>query len=178
MAVGVEEEVKSLANFLGSPAYKVTTQGEIKVPQLHTGNGKTLTGLATISKFLARSSPSGGAKLLGTTPEDQAEIAQWLEYRVTVVDRSVEKKDAQAILKELNSYLLDKVYFLGFHFSLADLIMYHGLHPVMCQLSFFEKQQYQNVSRWFDQVQHYPGVQQHLPQLVFLRNTLYTSSDH
>ncbi|XP_066272407.1 eukaryotic translation elongation factor 1 epsilon-1-like isoform X1 [Branchiostoma lanceolatum] len=178
MAVGVEEETKSLANFLGLPAYKVTTQEDLKVPQLHTGNGRMLTGLATVSKFLAKSSPSNGAKLLGTTPEEQAEIAQWLEYRVTVVDRSLEKKDVQAMLKELNSYLLDKVYFLGFHLSLADLVMYHGLHPAMGQLSFYEKQQYQNVSRWFDQIQHYPGVQQHLPQLVFLRNILYSSFDH
>ncbi|XP_066272409.1 eukaryotic translation elongation factor 1 epsilon-1-like isoform X3 [Branchiostoma lanceolatum] len=146
MAVGVEEETKSLANFLGLPAYKVTTQEDLKVPQLHTGNGRMLTGLATVSKFLAKSSPSNGAKLLGTTPEEQAEIAQWLEYRVTVVDRSLEKKDVQAMLKG--------------------------------QLSFYEKQQYQNVSRWFDQIQHYPGVQQHLPQLVFLRNILYSSFDH
>ena len=31
MAVGVEEEVKSLVNFLGLPAYKVTTHGDLKV---------------------------------------------------------------------------------------------------------------------------------------------------
>ncbi|XP_078579987.1 eukaryotic translation elongation factor 1 epsilon-1-like [Branchiostoma floridae x Branchiostoma japonicum] len=178
MAVRVEEEVKSLVNFLGLPAYKVTTHGDLKVPQLQTSNGRTLMGLATISKFLAKSSPSNGAKLLGISPEEHAEIAQWLEYRVTVVNRSVEKKDVQAMLKELNSYLLDKVYFLGFHLSLADLVIYHGLHPVMCQLNFYEKQQYQNVSRWFDQVQHYPGVQQHLPKVVFVRNSLYTSFDH
>ncbi|XP_065805056.1 eukaryotic translation elongation factor 1 epsilon-1 isoform X2 [Labrus bergylta] len=41
-----------------------------------------------------------------------------------------------------------------------------------------EKEQYVNVTRWFDHIQHHPGLRHHLPPLVVLRNRIYTSRHH
>ncbi|XP_054371589.1 eukaryotic translation elongation factor 1 epsilon-1 isoform X3 [Molothrus aeneus] len=39
-----------------------------------------------------------------------------------------------------------------------------------------EKEKYLNVSRWFNHIQHYPGVRQHLSDVVFIKNRLYTNA--
>ncbi|XP_053459771.1 eukaryotic translation elongation factor 1 epsilon-1 isoform X3 [Nycticebus coucang] len=39
-----------------------------------------------------------------------------------------------------------------------------------------EKEKYLNVSRWFCHIQHYPGIRQHLSNVVFVKNRLYTNS--
>ena len=50
----------------------------------------------------------------------------------------------------------------------------------LCQvdLAVQEKEKYVNVTRWFDHVQHRPGLRHHLPPVVVLRNSLYTSGPH
>lgn len=45
-------------------------------------------------------------------------------------------------------------------------------------LAIQEKEQYVNVTRWFDHIQHYPGVRHHLPHVAVLRNRIYTSRHH
>lgn len=45
-------------------------------------------------------------------------------------------------------------------------------------LAIQEKEQYVNVTRWFDHIQHYPGVRHHLPPVAVLRNRIYTSRHH
>nr|XP_054488434.1 eukaryotic translation elongation factor 1 epsilon-1 isoform X3 [Agelaius phoeniceus] len=39
-----------------------------------------------------------------------------------------------------------------------------------------EKEKYLNVSRWFNHIQHYPGVRQHLSDVIFIKNRLYTNA--
>ncbi|XP_041103864.1 eukaryotic translation elongation factor 1 epsilon-1 isoform X2 [Polyodon spathula] len=43
------------------------------------------------------------------------------------------------------------------------------------ELAVQEKEKYVNVSRWFDHIQNYPGIRQHLPPVVMMKNRLYTS---
>lgn len=45
-------------------------------------------------------------------------------------------------------------------------------------LAIQEKEQYMNVTRWFDHIQHYPGVRHHLPHVAVLRNRIYTGRHH
>uniref|UniRef100_A0A8C4XN07 GST C-terminal domain-containing protein n=1 Tax=Falco tinnunculus TaxID=100819 RepID=A0A8C4XN07_FALTI len=77
---------------------------------------------------------------------------------------------------DLNLHLEDKVYLAGNIFTLADILMYYGLHHVMVDLTVQEKEKYLNVSRWFNHIQHYPGVRQHLSNVVFIKNRLYTNA--
>ncbi|KAH0617933.1 hypothetical protein JD844_016707 [Phrynosoma platyrhinos] len=121
-------------------------------------NGPSLTGLTTIAIHLVKQAKK--EQLLGSTAEEKAMVQQWLEYRVT---------------QDLNSYLEDKVYFTGNNFTLADILLYYGLHHIIADLTVQEKEKYLNVSRWFNHIQHVPGIRQHLSSIVFIKNRLYNT---
>lgn len=72
----------------------------------------------------------------------------------------------------------DKVYLAGNQLTLADILMYYGIHPILLDLTVQEKEQYVNVARWFDHIQHHPGVRHHLRPVVVLKNRLYTGRHH
>ncbi|KAK2534146.1 Eef1e1 [Columba guinea] len=169
------EELALLEKLLGLPrGNKYGVQGERKVPVLQTNNGPGLTGLMTIAAHLVKQAKKD--QLLGSTAEEKAVVQQWLEYRVTQVDGGSSKEDTTTILKNLNIHLEDKVYLAGNTFTLADILMYYGLHHIMLDLTVQEKEKYLNVSRWFNHIQHYPGVRQHLSNVIFIKNRLYTNT--
>nr|XP_019600981.1 PREDICTED: eukaryotic translation elongation factor 1 epsilon-1 isoform X2 [Rhinolophus sinicus] len=105
---------------------KYNTQGERQIPVLQTNNGPNLIGLTTIAAHLVKQ--ANKEYLLGSTAEEKAIVQQWLEYRVTRVDGHTNKDDIRILLKDLNSYLEDKVYLTGYNFTLADILLYYGLH--------------------------------------------------
>uniref|UniRef100_A0AC11DHL7 Eukaryotic translation elongation factor 1 epsilon 1 n=1 Tax=Ovis aries TaxID=9940 RepID=A0AC11DHL7_SHEEP len=120
-------ELTLLEKSLGlSKGNKYSAQGERQIPVLQTNNGPSLTGLTTIAAHLVKQ--ANKEYLLGSTAEEKAVVQQWLEYRVTRVDGHSSKDDIHTILKDLNSYLEDKVYLTGYNFTLADILLYYGLH--------------------------------------------------
>uniref|UniRef100_A0A8D2HYD9 Biosis of lysosomal organelles complex 1 subunit 5 n=1 Tax=Urocitellus parryii TaxID=9999 RepID=A0A8D2HYD9_UROPR len=120
-------ELKLLEKSLGlSRGNKYSAQGERQIPVLQTNNGPSLTGLTTIATHLVKE--ANKEYLLGSTAEEKATVQQWLEYRVTRVDRQSSKEDIHTLLKDLNLYLEDKVYLTGYNFTLADILLYYGLH--------------------------------------------------
>ncbi|XP_060756887.1 eukaryotic translation elongation factor 1 epsilon-1 isoform X1 [Neoarius graeffei] len=166
-------ELSSLEKFLGlKKLNKYSTQGERKVPVLQNNNGPSLVGLATISSHLVHEAKK--RELLGDSAEQRAVVQQWLEYRLTRLD-NCSKDEVKIILKELNQYLVDKVYLAGNSITLADTLVYNGIHPIVMELAVQQKEEYLNVTRWFDHIQHYPGVRHHLPPVVVLRNRVYPS---
>ncbi|CAK6951896.1 eukaryotic translation elongation factor 1 epsilon-1 [Scomber scombrus] len=169
-------ELSSLEKYLGlKKPNKYSTQGDKKVPVLQNNNGPPLVGLVTVACHLVKQAQR--PELLGDSAENRAVVQQWLEYRVSKLDVCT-KEDVKTILKDLNLYLQDKVYLAGNHFTLADALVYNGIHPKIVDLAVQEKEQYVNVTRWFDHIQHYPGVRHHLPPIVVLRNRIYTSRHH
>ncbi|XP_053322262.1 eukaryotic translation elongation factor 1 epsilon-1 [Spea bombifrons] len=169
------EELGALEKCLGLKGgkYSSKAQGGSQVPVLQTNKGPSLAGLATIASYLVKEAKK--EELLGASVEDKAIVQQWLEYRITRIDRIASKEDVRNILKDLNAYLEDKVYLAGNILTLADILTYYGLHHVIADLSIQEKETYINVSRWFSHIQRYPGVRQHLPSLVFIKNRIYTN---
>ncbi|XP_032505304.1 eukaryotic translation elongation factor 1 epsilon-1 isoform X2 [Phocoena sinus] len=120
-------ELTLLEKCLGlSKGNKYSAQGERQIPVLQTNNGPSLTGLTTIAAHLVQQ--ANKEYLLGSTAEEKAVVQQWLEYRVTQVDGHSSKDDIRTVLKDLNSYLEDKVYLTGYNFTLADILLYYGLH--------------------------------------------------
>ncbi|KAJ3611214.1 hypothetical protein NHX12_021230 [Muraenolepis orangiensis] len=169
------KELSSLEKFLGlKKPNKYSTQGDNKVPVLQTNSGPAV-GLLTVCSHLVKEAKR--PELLGTSAEHRALVQQWLEYRTTKVD-GCSREEAKTVLKDLNLYLQDKVYLAGHCFTLADALMYYGLHPLVVELAVQEKEQHVNVTRWFDHMQHYPGLRHHLPPVVVLRNRVYTSGHH
>lgn len=176
MFVMALRELSSLEKFLGSKKpNKYSTQGDRKVPVLQSNSGAGLVGLTTIATHLTKEAKR--TDLLGRTAEERAVIQQWLEYRVSRLDGCA-KEDIKMILKDLDSYLEDKVYLAGNQISIADPLLYYGLHHIIVDLAVQEKEKYLNVTRWFDHMQNYPGVRHHLPPVVVLRNRVYTSGHH
>ncbi|KAM3860850.1 eukaryotic translation elongation factor 1 epsilon-1 [Diretmus argenteus] len=169
-------ELSSLEKYLGmKKPNKYSTQGDKKIPVLQSNNGSPLVGLLTIACHLVKQAKR--PELLGDSAEHRAVVQQWLEYRVTKLDECA-KEDVKTILKDLNLYLQDKVYLAGNQFTLADTLVYYGIHPLIVDLAVQEKEKYVNVTRWFDHVQHYPGVRHHLPPVAVLRNRVYTSGHY
>ncbi|XP_061660799.1 eukaryotic translation elongation factor 1 epsilon-1 isoform X1 [Syngnathoides biaculeatus] len=169
-------ELSSLEKYLGlKKPNKYSTRGDKKFPVLQNNNGPPLMGLVTIARHLVKEAKC--PELLGQTAKDRAVVHQWLEYRVSKLD-GVSKDGSRSILKDLNLYLQDKVCLAGNHFTLADVLMYNGIHPLIVDLTFQEKEQYMNVTRWFDHIQHRAGIRHHLPPVVVLKNNIYTHKHH
>lgn len=169
-------ELSSLEKYLGlKNPNKYTTQGDKKVPVLQSRNGPPLVGLVTVACHLVKEAKR--PELLGDSAEGRAVVQQWLEYRVTKLDGG-SKEDIRNILKELNTYLEDKVYLAGNQFTLADIILYYGTHSLIVDMSVQEREQFVNVTRWFNHIQHVPGVRHHLAPVAVLRNRIYTSRHH
>ncbi|XP_041670393.1 eukaryotic translation elongation factor 1 epsilon-1 [Cheilinus undulatus] len=169
-------ELSSLEKYLGlKKPNKYSTQGDKKVPVLQNNNGPPLVGLVTIACHLVNEAKR--PELLGDSAESRAVVQQWLEHRVTKLD-AYTKDDIKVILKDLNLYLEDKVFLAGNQFTLADVFIYFGIHPLIVEMTVQEKEQYLNVTRWFDHIQHHPGVRHHLPPVVVLRNRIYTGRHH
>ncbi|TSK82109.1 Eukaryotic translation elongation factor 1 epsilon-1 [Bagarius yarrelli] len=145
------------------------------VPVLQNSNGSTLAGLATISSHLVNKAKK--KELLGDSAEQRAVVQQWLEYRLTRLDYC-SKDEVKFILKELNQFLVDKVYLAGNKLTLADMLMYHGIHHIIMELAVQQKEKYFNVTRWFDHIQHYPGLRHHLTPVIVLRNRVYPRGQH
>ncbi|KAG8133308.1 hypothetical protein E2320_011108 [Naja naja] len=151
------EELILLEKSLGlKKGNKYSSHGERKTPVLQENNGPSLTGLTSIAIHLVKQAKK--EQLLGNTAEEKAIVQQWLEYRV-----------------DLNLYLEDKVYIAGNNFTLADILLYYGLHQIIADLTVQEKEKYLNVSRWFNHIQHYPGIRQHLSSIIFMKNRLYNT---
>lgn len=142
---------------------------------MQNNNGPPLVGLVTVACHLVKEAKR--PELLGDSAESRAVVQQWLEYRVTKLD-GCSKEDIRIILKDLNVYLQDKVYFAGNQFTLADILTYYGTHPFFVDMAIQEREQFVNVTRWFDHIQHFPGVRHHLPPVVVLRNRIYPSKLH
>ncbi|TNM96249.1 hypothetical protein fugu_015910 [Takifugu bimaculatus] len=125
-------ELSALEKFLGlKKPHKYSTQGVKKVPVLQINSGPPLVGLGTIACHLVKEAKR--PDLLGDSAESRAVVQQWIEHRVTKLDRC-RKDDVKTFLKDLDHYLQDMVYLAGNHFTLADILIYYGIHPFMTEL--------------------------------------------
>jgi len=123
-----------------------------KLPCLVNGSG-LLTQPGAILKCLAGSSQY--TKILeNVTPLGKAEIDQWLSF---LAQRDYAVTDAAAI-KTLNGHLQTRTFMAANNVTLADLGTYPAVHQWMVGASAEERLAHCNVTRWFDHIQHLPGI--------------------
>nr|CAD7456045.1 unnamed protein product [Timema tahoe] len=67
----------------------------------------------------------------GKSDEDEALIRQWIEYTACYVNYSDVRTTAIQVLKELNTVLATRSYFVGNTQTLADIVIYYSLYNVM-----------------------------------------------
>ncbi|CAL1536029.1 unnamed protein product, partial [Lymnaea stagnalis] len=115
---------------------------------LDIGDGKKISGMSTIGKYLLRTQDEFKDFLL----EDRMAVEQWLEYRHLIENAAQDSELQKVVLKELNQYLKDKVYFVAQQLTLADILVYHSIYDIFKTLTFLDKEKYINLSRWFSNV--------------------------
>lgn len=170
-------EIENLLAFCEVPTERICVEEEKEFasnegPSLTLSSGQTVTGVRTIAIYLSSLSK---CHLLGSSALERAQVDQWLEYWQTRLESYINDGPVlKGELRDLNKFMSGSVYLVGCQLTLADIMLYYALHPVMMELSVQEKEQIVNLSRWFNQVQCYPGVRQYLPEVPFLRNLLYS----
>lgn len=95
-----------------------------------SAKSKTQSGYASIVAALARES-----KLDTFASSDllqQCLISQWFDYAVLFVRPAASSKAAsEAVLHELNDYLLVRSYLVGQSLTLADVVLFYSLHDIV-----------------------------------------------
>ncbi|CAH1774274.1 unnamed protein product [Owenia fusiformis] len=167
-----KNEIFQISRYFGVSCGNVTLDEQFRIPCLTVKDGNKVKGIATIAKYIAKNCKQQNG-ILGASLEDQANVDQWLEFRSSRLDRYGTEKDLSSVLKELNSYLSSRTFLVGSSVTLADLLMFYGLHSVYSDLSYFDKQRYMHLSRWFRMMQLTSGVKQKLETIPFQRNLIY-----
>lgn len=140
-----------------------------EVPVLDLGGGKLLSGVCSIAKYFQRSSKDFD----GLSLEERMTVEQWIEYASTTVKFS-DSESERVVLKDLNSWLKDKAYFVANTLTVADIVMFYHLHSIFAErLTFQDKELFIHVSRWFQNVQQNSNIRQSLQPLTFLRTPVY-----
>lgn len=136
------------------------------------GGGNTvalggLVGLATVARHLASHSPQA-SQLLGSTPEAQAQVNEWLTWATTELTPLMDDK-----LVKVNEYLSTRTYLVGSSATLADLVLYALLHPAAAGFPTAQTLHFCNLLRWHDLLQNtvdaggfFPRVRLNKPRFV------------
>ncbi|XP_037818278.1 eukaryotic translation elongation factor 1 epsilon-1 [Lucilia sericata] len=153
------EAVSKIAKCLQVPLGKIQLNEEQVVTR--TLNNKSVSGYATILNSLAKESKSNIATNSYQTREIEAQVYQWIEFAVLyVAPGSKDKHIAQQLLRDFNKMFLKQSYLVGHFLTLADLAVFYAIYDLVKSLSPIEKENYLNLSRWFDHLQQLPEVRQ------------------
>ncbi|XP_022658186.1 eukaryotic translation elongation factor 1 epsilon-1-like isoform X2 [Varroa jacobsoni] len=110
-------------------------------------------------------------KLFGETLEEEAKIYQFVEWSLRF-GPDLQGDQAATALKELNSFLENRVYLTQHRLTLADVVAFYTVHSLIAKLTYYEKERYVHVSRWYNLIQHTP-VKMKLLEVKFSRSKLY-----
>ena len=117
---------------------------------LDAGADGQLEGLATVAKYVASLSADAAA-LDGTTPEEQATVAEWCQRAVAEYGATGAVTDDK--LEALDAHLLKRSYVATpGGLSLADLLVYGAVHGSVVALSADKLAAMCNLARWCDHV--------------------------
>ncbi|TDH67232.1 hypothetical protein CCR75_002162 [Bremia lactucae] len=111
---------------------------------------------STIAKYLARSADREN-ELLGQTPLERARVAMWITFARNI--QRCPPSSVSAHLQMLEEYLQQKTYVAANRITLADASLFYTLYATVRDFLPAQRNQFVNLIRWFDQVQHTAGVQ-------------------
>ncbi|XP_066246846.1 eukaryotic translation elongation factor 1 epsilon-1 [Euwallacea similis] len=141
-----------VSNYLEIPSGEITKRDTTFVRR---HNNQSTIGIINIIFAMLKETKSNKGVLEGT---DETLIYQWLEYSIVYAIRANNNQAIHEVLKELNSILSSKSFLVGHRLTIADVFLYYVLLNIMSNLSNFEKEQFLNVSRWFDNIQEDPSL--------------------
>jgi glutathione S-transferase len=119
--------------------------------RVRLGKSTELYEASTIAKYLARFADREN-ELLGQTPFERAQVAMWLDFA-----RGIQRCPPTAApthWQVLESSLQHKTYLAANRVTLADAALFYTLYAAVRGFTHEQRDQFSNLVRWFDQVQH------------------------
>jgi hypothetical protein len=162
MASEVPWEVQLLKQFCGS---------DLSLEELGYARQSILAAAWYISSHITHTNPD--VCLCGDGRVGESVVRQWVEFYSSRVRThspwdALSRDKLLAVLEDLNNHLSGRIFISGYKLCVADILLYYGLHRYMSGLTFSQKAQFVHTCRWFDQVQHFPGLRPFsLPVVVF-----------
>ncbi|XP_053695706.1 eukaryotic translation elongation factor 1 epsilon-1 [Sabethes cyaneus] len=155
------EDVTKAANFMKVTPGKIGYNSEKIITRYIPKSNESISGYCSILLSLARESKNEIIKDSFKDIEVESQVAQWIDYSVLfVLPAAKDKHIAKIVLEELNNYLAVRSYLVNYTLSLADVVVYYALHDTLATLSPLDKENYLNISRWFNHLQQQNGVRQ------------------
>lgn len=187
----VENDIKKVAKYLKVPVGKLSYTDD-HIIQMKTTGDERIVGFSSIINFL-----HNVVEKENKTSENYFLAKQFFDF-ANVFIRSSTKRDkcksssrtfansmifkrfdistiSDAACLELNSYLETRTYLIGQSISLADLVVFYTITDILKQLSPQEKEQYINLSRWFDHLQQQDSIRQGVESVNFSTIHLFGS---
>jgi aminoacyl tRNA synthase complex-interacting multifunctional protein 1 len=130
-----------------------------EVPVLTSSDGTVVIGRRSIFRYIISQNESV-AYLLGNSDAEKKDVDAWVEHHdenILALLQKDPKKANQALHKE-NKSLVPRVFLVSNHLTLADLVFFVTVHPIMSQWSDKDRVIFSSVTRWFDHIQHLPEV--------------------
>lgn len=124
-----------------------------ELPVLATKDSGILTQPLAMMNYLA--SKSKHAKILQhSDPVGRAMVDQWLDF---AAKKNFCISDVES-LEVINNHLESRTFMVASNVTLADLALYPAVHTWIATASHENRVKLCNVTRWFDHMQHLPGV--------------------
>ncbi|EDO08580.1 tRNA binding domain containing protein [Babesia bovis T2Bo] len=92
--------------------------------------------------------------LVPPTPDQKNKMYSWIDFAFQR-NFMINQKDS---LKILNVYLEPNTFLVGNNVTLADLVAYVSIHSWMLMSEPHDRIEFSNIVRWFDHIQHLPGI--------------------
>lgn len=150
--------IKILSAFLNPSLIQLVESDSSKAPLFENGQRKE-TDLTAIFLAVLSLDSKVNEQLLGNRSD---EIHTWLNYVKTDLKPAIasgEKKQLLPVLHKLNKKIEPIVYLVSNQFSLADIVLFSSVQPVVASWKDEETWTFDNISRWYDNIQHLKVVQ-------------------
>ncbi|KAG7173058.1 eukaryotic translation elongation factor 1 epsilon-1-like [Homarus americanus] len=115
-------------------------------------------------------------ELEGNTVLEKCLTQHWLTYCTTDLFHCPTFEALNGCLQHINKELLNRSFLCGYAPTVADLVVFLALHPFMCSWSFLQKEQYMNISRWFNSMQKDETLNKTYTPVQFSRTLLYDTT--
>eukprot|EP00128_Syssomonas_multiformis_P011869 Colp12_sorted_trinity150504_noHs@23501 len=154
---------------------KVSVDPKLKEKAILPLGEKKITGVRSIVEYIAQQS---NATLLGTTAEEKAEIDHWLSVwhtELLPLFAGAESTLSVKLLKSLDDHLSARTFLVGHSLSLADLVVFASVFPLLAPMAPLQHFSVRHLSRWCDLIQHSRGVGQVVKPILFQRNNFFST---
>jgi len=129
-------------------------------------NGETIVGFVDIVHYLARHSVNP----VYIPNESEVSLIQEIQENITYRNgtllpglQSGEKRQLLPLISKFSKGLDFVVYICGNNLTIADLILFPCFTPLVTSWTEEEKIKYDNLTRWYDHIQHLPPLHGRIP---------------